>query len=97
MELDRSVLIAWEADGYAAIQVRAPRRSTDELRAFADSVADLALVHRSAAALRLALRERLPPDPGFEVSPRPRQRRIGDARLVVTLRPPRGEPSPDPA
>lgn len=96
MELDGSVIIAWDADGFSAIQIRAPRRTVDELQAFARAVADAALVHRSASALRAALRAHLPADPGFDLEPRARHRYPGEPHLLVTLRPPRGEPNPDP-
>jgi hypothetical protein len=96
MELDGSVLIAWETDGFAAIQVRAPRRPAGELQTFAGAVADAALVHRTARALRSALRASLPAEPGFDLDARPDSHASGTHRLVVTLRPPRGEPNPDP-
>lgn len=97
MELDGSAVIAWEADGYATIAVRAPHRPGAELEAFARSVADAALLNRSAAALREALRAALPADPGFDLRPRPRRLGPGGPRLVVTLRPPRVTPLPDDA
>jgi hypothetical protein len=96
MELDGSVLIAWDTDGFATIQVRAPRRPATELQTFAGAVADAALIHRTAQALRNALRASLPAEPGFDLDARPASRFSGTPRLIVTLRPPRGEPNPDP-
>ena len=95
MELDGSVIIAWEADGFAAIAVRAPDRPGSELDAFARAVADAALLNRSSAALRSALRATLPAEPGFDLRPRRPAAGAGGPRLLVTLRPPRLTPGPD--
>ena len=89
--MDRSARIAWTADGLEAIHVYAPRRSDEELADFARGVADEALLNRTVHDLVAALRRLY--DGTFEV-----QRRVrggGEARLHITLHPPRGTPNPD--
>jgi hypothetical protein len=90
--MDGSVRIAWEADGFSAIDVYARWRPQSELAAFARDVADAALVNRTVADLRTALRRGHPGE--FELVPYPHERT--GARLVVRLHPPPGEPNPDP-
>jgi hypothetical protein len=90
--MDGSVRIAWEADGYSAIDVYARWRPRAELAAFARDVADAALVNRTLADLRVALRREHPGE--FELVPYPHER--SGPRVVVRLNPPRGEPNPDP-
>jgi hypothetical protein len=90
--MDGSVHIAWEADGYSAIDVYARWRSRAELTAFARDVADAALVNRTVADLGTALRREHPGE--FDLVPYPHER--AGPRVVVRLHPPRGEPNPDP-
>ena len=49
IEADGSVRIAWKADGYEAIQVRARFRSREELADYARGIADEALFDRTLA------------------------------------------------
>jgi hypothetical protein len=93
MEMDGALVIAWEADGYRSIRVRAPRRDHQTLMAFARDVADEALIHRSIGALRNALRDRFAGSIELEARG---PRFPGEPHVLVTLRPPRGVPRPDP-
>lgn len=94
MELDGSIEVAWEAGGFQLIRVRAPGRSREALQEFASGVADEALLNRSAAALRTALRARF--GATIELELRDRRASGGVPHVLVTLRPPRGTPNPDP-
>ncbi len=94
MEFDGSVRIAWTADGYAAIFVRAPRRGPAELAAFARTVADAALLERTVADLRAALQRAHPG--AFELRAHRRVPEGDEPHLVITLDPPRREPNADP-
>jgi hypothetical protein len=92
LQQDGSIRIAWQADGYDAIHVRARFRSARDLDDFAKGVADLALLERTLPDLRSALRERFPG--AFDLlTDEP-----VDApwRVIVSFHPPRGEPNPDP-
>ena len=60
LQPDGSIAIAWHADGYEAILVRARFRPPRELEGFARGVADVALLERSLPDLRVALRRRFP-------------------------------------
>ena len=84
--------IAWNADGFEAIDVYARWRSRRELDAFARDVADAALMNRSLRELQHALRVQHPGE--FELVPYPHDRAA--PRVVIRLNPPRGEPNPDP-
>ena len=84
--------IAWEADGYQAIDVYARWRPRSELEAFARDVADAALMNRTVRELQHALRVQHPGE--FELVPYPHDRSA--PRVVVRVNPPRGEPNPDP-
>ena len=89
--MDRSIRIAWAADGLDAIHVHAPRRSAEELSAFARGVADEALLNRTVRDLVAALRRAY--GGTFDVQ---RGLRGGtEPRLLITLHPPRGTPNPD--
>jgi len=92
LQQDGSIHIAWQADGYEAIFVRARFRPAHELHGFAKGVADVALLERTLPDLRTALRSRYPGE--FDlVTDEP----VSAAwRVIVTFPPPRGEPNPDP-
>jgi hypothetical protein len=60
LQQDGSVRIAWQADGFEAIYVRARFRPARDLEAFAKDVADAALLERTLPDLRSALRKQLP-------------------------------------
>ena len=60
IESDGSIRIAWNADGYEAIHVRARFRSREELADYARGIADEALFDRTLPGLRVALRARYP-------------------------------------
>jgi hypothetical protein len=89
---DGSIRIAWQADGFEAILVRARFRPSPELEAFARGVADVALLERTLADLRTALRKRYPG--AFDLSTDETVAAAG--RVIVSFHPPRGEPNPDP-
>ncbi len=91
IELDGSLRIAWDADGYRTIRVSAPRRSHDELAEFGRMVADEALVNRTVAALRMALRHLA----GATFDLDTRATGGGEPYIDVVLHPPRGIPNPD--
>ena len=90
-EMDRSIRIAWAAEGFQSVQVFAPRRSESELGDFARGVADAALLNRSSAGLLVALRRAY--DGTFDL--REDVVDAHDRRVIVTLHPPRGNPNPD--
>ena len=90
--MDGSVRIAWEADGFLAIDVYARWRPRAELAAFVRDVADAALVNRTVADLGRALRKVHPGE--FDLVPYPHDR--AGARIAVRFHPPPGEPNPDP-
>lgn len=92
IEADGSIRIAWDADGYEAIHVRARFRSPEELADYARSIADEALFDRTLAGLRVALRARYPG--AFDiVTDEPPGRPWS---VIVVFHPPRGTPRPDP-
>ena len=86
------IRIAWQADGFEAILVRARFRPPAQLEDFARGVADVALLERTLSDLRTALRAAVPG------RLRPRHRRTGDPpwQVIVRFHPPPGEPNPDP-
>ena len=92
LQQDGSIRIAWHADGFEAIFVRARFRPAPELDDFAKGVADLALLERTLPDLRSALRKQFPGE--FDL--------LTDEpvsapwRVIVSFHPPRGEPNPDP-
>lgn len=92
LQHDGSVRIAWQADGFEAIFVRARFRPATERDAFATVVADVALLERTLSDLRTELRKRYPG--AFDlVTDQP----ISEpGRVIVSFHPPRGEPNPDP-
>ena len=92
LQHDGSIRIAWQADGFEAIYVRARFRPGDELESFAMGVADLALLERTLPDLRTALRKRYPG--AFDLVTDEPVARPG--RVIVSFHPPRGEPKPDP-
>ena len=92
LQYDGSIRIAWQADGFEAILVRARFRPAPELEEFAKGVADLALLERTLPDLRTALRKRFPG--AFDlVTDEPAS---APWRVIVSFHPPRGEPNPDP-
>ena len=92
LQPDGSIAIAWHADGYEMVVVRARHRPAAELEAFARGVADVALLERTLADLRVGLRHRFPG--AFDLYT---QEPAGAAwRVVVAFHPPRREPNPDP-
>ncbi len=92
LEHDGSLRIAWHADGFEAILVRGRFRPATELRELALAVADVALLERTLADLRVALRHRFPG--AFDL------RAVEPAgapwHVVVSFHPPPGQPNPDP-
>ena len=85
--------IAWAADGYEGIVVTAPRRARVERDAFAQRVADIALLNRDVATLHAALRREF--DGQFELDTGRRRGDVPSTQVRVTLLPPRGAPNPD--
>jgi hypothetical protein len=92
LQHDGSIKIAWQADGFEAIFVRARFRPPTELDSFATGVADVALLERTLPDLRTALRKRYPGE--FDLLTDEPLSRPG--RVIVSFHPPRGEPNPDP-
>lgn len=91
IEPDGSIHIAWAADGFASIRVRARFRTTQELTEYARGVADEALFDRTLAGLRSALRSRFPG--AFDlVTEMPAGR---PWTVIVSFHPPQGTPRPD--
>jgi hypothetical protein len=92
LQPDGSIRIAWQADGYEAIFVRARFRPAGELHSFARDVADVALLERTLSDLRSALRARFAG--AFDLLTDEPATAAG--RIIVSFHPPRGEPNPDP-
>lgn len=92
LQQDGSIRIAWYAERFDAILVRARFRPREELDEFARGVADVALLERSLADLRTALRKRFPG--AFDLLTE--EPVSAPWRVVVSFHPPRGEPNPDP-
>lgn len=92
LQQDGSVRIAWQADGFEAIFVRARFRPSFELDEYARNVADVALLERTLPDLRTALRKRYPGD--FDLLTDEPMSAPG--RVIISFHPPRGEPNPDP-
>lgn len=92
LEPDGTMRIAWQAEGFEAIVVRARFRTAAELEAYARRVADVALLERSLPDLRTGLQDQFPG--AFDLV----LRQPADApwQVVVSFHPPRGEPNPDP-
>ena len=91
LQHDGSIRIAWQADGFEAIFVRARFRSPRELEVYASGVADVALLERNLADLRTALRKRFPG--AFDLVTR--EPAAAPGQVVISFHPPRGEPNPD--
>lgn len=92
LQQDGSIRIAWLADGYEAIFVRARFRSRHEIHDLARGVADLALLERSLPDLRNALRRQYPG--AFDLLT---DEPVDEPwRVIVSFHPPPGEPNPDP-
>jgi hypothetical protein len=92
LQPDGSMRIAWKADGFESIDVRARFRPAAELAAYAKTVADVALLERTLPDLRTALRRAYPGQ--FDlVTDEPATR---PWRVIVSFHPPPGEPNPDP-
>jgi hypothetical protein len=92
LEQDGSIRIAWQADGFEAIVVRARFRPAAHVEDLARGVADIALLERTLAALRVALQQRFPG--AFDLLTERSGSQPG--RVIVRFHPPRGEPNPDP-
>ena len=92
LQQDGSIRIAWHADGFEAILVRARFRPALELDEFAQNVADVALLERTLPDLRTALRKRYPG--AFDLVTDEPQGAPG--RVIISFHPPPGEPNPDP-
>jgi hypothetical protein len=92
LQQDGSIRIAWQADGFEAIFVRARFRPARELAEYASGVADVALLERTLPDLRNELRKRYPGD--FDLVTREPVEAAW--QVVVSFHPPRGEPNPDP-
>jgi hypothetical protein len=92
LEQDGSIRITWSAEGFEAILVRARFRPVEQLVAFARGVADVALLERTLAGLRAALRERFPGAFDLVTS----EPAAAPWHVVVSFHPPPGEPNPDP-
>ncbi len=92
LEADGSIRIAWDADGYQAILVRARFRPREELAEFARGIADEALFDRTLSGLRVALRKRYPG--AFDLFTHEPQGRPWS--VIVVFHPPQGTPRPDP-
>lgn len=93
MQPDGSIRIAWRADGYEAIQVRAPFWPPEHVAGFARRVADVALTNRTVHDLAHGLRDDMPGE--FDL--RALDEDAADRRVLVTFRPPPGQPNPDDA
>lgn len=92
LQPDGSIRIAWQADGFEAIFVRARFRTAPELDGFAKGVADVALLERTLPDLRTELRKRYPGQ--FDlITDEPVS---APGRVIVSFHPPRGKPNPDP-
>jgi hypothetical protein len=91
VERDGSIRIAWHADGFEAIHVRARFRTSEELADWARGIADEALLERSVRGLHARLRQRYPGAFDLQTRERPGEPGI----VVVTFHPPRGTPRPD--
>ena len=92
LQTDGSIKIAWQADRFEAIFVRARFRPSVELEAFASGVADVALLERSLPELRTELRRRYPG--AFDLVTR--EPTSAPWHVIISFHPPRGEPRPDP-
>lgn len=91
VERDGSIRIAWSAEGFEAIHVRARFRTSDELAAWARGIADEALLERTVRGLHAQLRARYPG--AFDLITRERAGEPGV--VIVTFHPPKGTPRPD--
>ena len=92
LQHDGSIHIAWQSGPFEAIIVRARFRPTQELQAFANGVADIALLERTLPDLRTALRRRYPG--AFDMITR--EPASSPWHVIITFHPPKGEPNPDP-
>ncbi|MBX3031663.1 MAG: hypothetical protein KF809_16060 [Chloroflexi bacterium] len=91
VERDGSVVIAWEADGFGSIRVRARFREPEELAAWARGIADEALLERTLQGLHARLRDRYPG--AFDLGTRQPPGEAGT--VLITFHPPKGTPRPD--
>ena len=92
LQHDGSFQIAWQADGFAAIVVRARFRPREQVEAFVRGVADVALLERTLPDLRTALRATFPGAFDLET----REPESAPWQVIVSFHPPPGEPNPDP-
>ncbi len=92
LEHDGSIRIAWQADGFEAVVVRARFRPAGQLESLAREVADVALLERTLPDLRVALQKRFPG--AFDLlTDQPASQ---PWQVIVRFHPPRGDPNPDP-
>jgi hypothetical protein len=91
VDRDGSIRIAWHADGFEAIHVRARFRTPEELAGWARGIADEALLERTVRGLHARLRERYPGT--FDLSTRQPAGQAGS--VLITFHPPKGTPRPD--
>jgi hypothetical protein len=91
LQPDGSVRIAWLADGYEAIHVRAQFWPAEQLAEFAGGVADVALTNRTLHDLRRGLRQRFGGTFDIEAP----DQDAPDRRVLISFHPPPGEPKPD--
>jgi hypothetical protein len=92
LQQDGSIRIAWQADGYEAIFVRARFRPAPDLDELARTVADVALLERTLHDLRSALRKHYPGQ--FDLVTDEPVSQAG--RVIISFHPPPGQPNPDP-
>jgi len=92
LQQDGSIRIAWQADGYEAIFVRARFRPAPDLAELARTVADVALLERTLHDLRSALRKHYPGQ--FDLVTDEPVSQAG--RVIISFHPPPGQPNPDP-
>lgn len=91
VELDGSVRIAWQTDGFEAIHVYARFWPSTVVSQRAQVVAEVALINRTVNDLRRILRERF--GGGFELQAPDED--APDKRVAIFFDPPRGTPNPD--
>lgn len=93
MQPDGSTRIDWHAEDYVAIHVYARFWPPEDAAHFAQQVANVALVNRTVADLRRALRRELGGS-AFEMEAPDAD--APDRRVRISFHPPRGTPNPDP-
>ena len=92
VEMDGSVRIAWNAEGFEAIHVYARFWPSGEVERRARLIADVALTNRTLHDLRRGLRHAF--GGGFDLQAPDED--APDRRVAVFFDPPAGTPNPDP-